>query len=134
MAISWPLPVSLSLMTESPLPPSPLTTIQSLHSPRHRFSLKSGRSCQGLALRHGSLARGGICQGHLACLHVCHRLCCTREFQHNIFGHKNSAEMGRFCVSVLKCSMQSRGHLMRLPSCLPAVRGKARLAAAAAWF
>lgn len=43
---------------------------------------------------------------------------------------------GPFLYFSLKCSMQSRGHLMTLPRCLSAVLGKARFAAAdaAAWF
>lgn len=77
----------------------PLSTVQSQYSPQHP-SLKSGRSHQGLALRYGSLARGGICQGHSAYLCVCHHLCCMRESQHTIFGYKNSADIGHFCISV----------------------------------
>lgn len=76
-----------------------LSAVQSLYSPQHP-SRNSGRSHQGLALRCGSLARGGICQGHSACPRVCHRLCCMREFQHIIFGYKKSADMGHFCISV----------------------------------
>lgn len=93
------LPTSRFLQQKSPPPPPLLSTVQSLYSPQHP-SLKSGRSHQGLALRYGSLARGGICQGHPACLCLCHHLRCMREFQHIIFGYKNSAEIGHFCISV----------------------------------
>lgn len=88
----------LGFTTESP-PPPPLSTVQSLYSPQQP-SLKSGRSHQGLALRYGSLAKGGIRQGHSACLCACHHLCCMIEFQHIILGYKNSADMGHFCISV----------------------------------
>lgn len=60
---------TVGFKTDPPLLYPLLSTAQSLYSPQHP-SLKSGRSHQGLALSYVSLTRGGICQGHSACLCV----------------------------------------------------------------